>query len=116
MQKLADISLRRPIFGTMIVLALVVVGASSYFKLGIDRFPSMDLPTVSVQTQLPGAAPEEMETTIQQPIEEVVNTVDGISEMRGWTTLGQSMVQITFDLNRDIETALQDVRDRVSTV
>ena len=116
MQKLADISLRRPIFGTMIVLALVVIGAASYFRLGIDRFPSLDVPQVNVRTQLPGAAPEEMETTVSQPIEEVVNTVDGIDELRGWTTLGTSNVQIAFDLSRDIELALQDVRDRVSTV
>src|SRR5262245_49754886 len=116
MQKLADISLRRPIFGTMIVLALVVIGIASYFRLGIDRFPSMDVPQVNVRTQLPGAAPEEMETTIHQPIEEVVNTVDGIDELKGWTTLGNSNVQIAFNLNRDIETALQDVRDRVATV
>ena len=116
MQKLADISLRRPIFGTMIVLALVVIGAASYFRLGIDRFPSMDVPQVNVRTQLPGAAPEEMETTVSQPIEEAVNTVDGIDELRGWTTLGTSNVQIAFDLSRDIELALQDVRDRVSTV
>jgi hydrophobe/amphiphile efflux-1 (HAE1) family protein len=116
MQKLADISLRRPIFGTMIVLALVVVGAASYFRLGIDRFPSIDVPQVNVRTQLPGAAPDEMETTISQPIEEVVNTVDGIEELRGWTTLGTSNVQIAFYLSRDIELALQDVRDRVSTV
>jgi HAE1 family hydrophobic/amphiphilic exporter-1 len=114
--KLTDISLRRPIFGTMIVLALVVIGTSSYFRLGVDRFPSMDLPTVNVSVSLPGAAPEEVETSITQPIEEVVNTVDGISELRSFTTLGNSNVSLTFDLSRDIETAQQDVRDRVATV
>ena len=66
----------------MIVLSLVVVGAAGFFKLGVDRFPSVDLPTVSVRVSLPGAAPEEVESLIAQPIEEVVNTVDGISELR----------------------------------
>ena len=61
MQKLAEVSIRRPVFASMIILALVVVGAASYFRLGVDRFPSVDLPTVSVRTTLPGASPEEVE-------------------------------------------------------
>jgi HAE1 family hydrophobic/amphiphilic exporter-1 len=61
-QKLAEVCIRRPVFATMIVLALVVVGSASYFRLGVDRFPSVELPTVSVRTELPGASVEEMET------------------------------------------------------
>src|SRR5437870_3860689 len=116
MQKLAEICIRRPVFAAMIVLSLVVVGAASYFKLGVDRFPSVDLPTVSVRTQLPGASPEEMETLVSQRIEEVVNTVDGIDNLRSVSVQGNSIVLATFNLNRDIDTAAQDVRDRVSTV
>src|SRR6266567_2708076 len=100
----------------MIVLSLVVVGAASYFKLGVDRFPSVDLPTVAVRTNLPGASPEEMETLVSQPIEEVVNTVDGIDNLRSVSGQGNSFVIATFNLNRDIDTAAQDVRDRVATV
>ncbi|MDX6557941.1 MAG: multidrug efflux pump, partial [Blastocatellia bacterium] len=100
----------------MIVLSLVVVGSASYFKLGVDRFPSVDLPTVSVRTNLPGASPEEMETLVSQRIEEVVNTVDGIDNLRSVSVQGNSIVLATFNLNRDIDTAAQDVRDRVSTV
>src|SRR6267378_2711234 len=100
----------------MIVLSLVVVGSASYFKLGVDRFPSVDLPTVSVRTNLPGASPEEMETLVSQPIEEVVNTVDGIDNLRSVSVQGNSIIVATFNLNRDIDTAAQDVRDRVSTV
>ena len=59
MQKLAEICIERPVFAAMIILSMVVVGASSYFKLGVDRFPSVDLPTVGVRTTLPGASPEE---------------------------------------------------------
>src|SRR5438128_1443751 len=116
MQKLAEICIRRPVFAAMIVLSLVVVGSASYFKLGVDRFPSVDLPTVSVRTNLPGASPEEMETLVSQPIEEVVNTVDGIDNLRSVSVQGNSIVIATFLLNRDIDTAAQDVRDRVSTV
>ncbi len=116
MQKLAEICIRRPVFAAMIVLSLVVVGSASYFKLGVDRFPSVDLPTVSVRTNLPGASPEEMETLVSQRIEEVVNTVDGIDNLRSVSGQGTSIVLATFNLNRDIDTAAQDVRDRVSTV
>ena len=116
MQKLAEICIRRPVFATMIVLSLVVVGTASFFRLGVDRFPSVDLPTVSVRTSLPGAAPEEMEALVTQQIEEVVNTVDGIDELRSISAQGTSFVIATFKLNRDLDTAAQDVRDRVATV
>src|SRR5687768_6553713 len=116
MQKLAEICIRRPVFASMIVLSLVVVGAAGFFRLGVDRFPSVDLPTVSVRTGLPGAAPEEVESLITQQIEEVVNTVDGIDELRSISGQGSSIVIATFKLDRDLETAAQDVRDRVATV
>jgi HAE1 family hydrophobic/amphiphilic exporter-1 len=116
MQKLAEICIRRPVFAAMIVLSLVVVGAASYFRLGVDRFPSVDLPTVSVRTSLPGAAAEEVETLVSQPIEEAVNTVEGIDELRSVSGPGISLVIATFKLDRNLETAAQDVRDRVSTV
>jgi HAE1 family hydrophobic/amphiphilic exporter-1 len=115
-QKLAEICIRRPVFATMIVLSLVVVGAASFFRLGVDRFPSVDLPTVSVRTSLPGAAPEEVESLITQQIEEVVNTVDGIDELRSISGQGTSFVIATFKLDRNLDTAAQDVRDRVSTL
>src|SRR5712691_1231414 len=116
MQKLAEICIRRPVFATMIVLSLVVVGAASYFKLGVDRFPSVDLPSVNVRTNLPGASPEEVETLVSQRIEEVVNTVDGIDQLRSVSGQGTSIVIATFNLNRNVDAAAQDVRDRVNTV
>src|SRR5512139_645551 len=100
----------------MLILALVVVGSSSYLRLGVDRFPSVDLPTVSVRTQLPGASAEEVETEISRRIEEAVNTVEGIDELRSISGPGSSNVIVTFNLNRNIDTATQDVRDRVATV
>src|SRR5262249_37395352 len=80
------------------------------------RFPSVDLPTVTVRTTLPGGSPEEVESLITQPIEEVVNTVDGIDELRSISGVGNSVVIATFKLDRNLETATQDVRDRVATV
>jgi HAE1 family hydrophobic/amphiphilic exporter-1 len=116
MQKLADICIRRPVFAAMIVLALVVVGAASYGRLGVDRFPSVDLPTVSVRTALPGSSTEETEAEISQKIEEAVNTVEGIEELRSVSSGSTSFVIATFSLNRDIDTAAQDIRDRVAGV
>ncbi len=116
MQKLAEICIRRPIFAAMIIMALVVVGAASYFRLGLDRFPEVDLPTVSVRTSLPGASSEEMESLISDIIEEGVNTVEGIREIRSINSNGNSIVLVTFDLSRDIDVAAQDVRDRVAAI
>ncbi|MFP5287570.1 MAG: efflux RND transporter permease subunit, partial [Thermoanaerobaculia bacterium] len=78
MQKLAEICIRRPVVAAMIILALVVVGAASYGNLGVNRFPTVDLPTVSVRTTLPGGSTEETESEVSQKIEEVVNTVEGV--------------------------------------
>jgi hydrophobic/amphiphilic exporter-1 (mainly G- bacteria), HAE1 family len=116
MQKLADICIRRPVFAAMIILALVVVGAASYGRLGVDRFPSVDLPTVSIRTTLPGSSTEETESEISQKIEEAVNTVDGIEELRSISSGNTSFVIATFNLNRDIEAAAQDLRDRVAGI
>ena len=116
MQKLAEICIRRPVFATMIVLSLVVVGIAGYLNLDVDRFPSVDLPTVRVSARLPGASPAEMESQVAQPIEEVLNTIEGIQELRSVNGSGSAFIVVTFDLNRDIDAAAQDVRDRVATV
>ncbi len=116
MQKLAEICIKRPVFAAMIILSLVVVGAQSYFKLGVDRFPSIDIPTVYVNTSLPGASPEELEASVIAPIEEVVNTVEGIEQVRSISRQGSCFTIITFDLKRNIEDATQDIRDRLATV
>jgi len=115
-QKLAELCIRLPVFASMIVLSLVVIGAASYFQLDIDKHPEVELPTVSIRTNLPGASPEEVEVSISQVIEEAVNTVEGITEIRSGSGQGTSNVIVTFNLNRDIESATQDIRDRVATV
>src|SRR5262245_48291446 len=100
----------------MLILALVVVGLAGFFNLGVDRFPAIDLPTVRITTRLPGASPAEVESQISQLIEESVNTVEGIKELNSISGSGMSFVTATFELNRDIEAAAQDVRDRVAAV
>src|ERR671922_2184862 len=114
MQKLAEVCIRRPVFATMIVMALVVVGAASYFRLGVDRFPAVDLPTVTVRVELPGASTEEIETQLTQRLEEQINTIQGIQELRSISTPGNSLVIVTFVLSRNIDVAAQDVREKVA--
>lgn len=116
MQKLAEICIRRPVFAVMLIMALVVFGIVSYTRLGVDRFPQIDLPIVRINTSLPGASPEEVESQISDRIEEAVNTTEGIEELRSISGQGQSVVLATFRLDRDIDAATQDVRDRVATV
>ena len=116
MQWLAEICIRRPVFAVMLILALVVAGLAAYLQLGVDRFPKMDLPTVVVSTTYPGAAAEEMESEVTQIIEDSVATVAGIDELRSVSREGTSWVLITFNVNRDIDSATQDVRDAVNAV
>ncbi|MFP5246373.1 MAG: efflux RND transporter permease subunit, partial [Thermoanaerobaculia bacterium] len=116
MQKLAEICVRRPVFATVIILALVVIGAFSYLKLGVDRFPNVEFPFVIVTTVLPGAAPEEIETELTDKIEEAVNTISGIDELTSFSSENVSVVMIAFDLEKDRDVATQEVRDKVSTI
>jgi HAE1 family hydrophobic/amphiphilic exporter-1 len=116
MQKLAEICVRRPVFATVIILALTVVGGFSFFSLGVDRFPKIDIPTVSVSTTNVGAAPAEVETEITDVIEGAVNTATGIDELRSSSSTGRSQVTISFDLSKDPDVATQEVRDKVNTV
>jgi len=115
-QVLAELCIRRPVFASMLILSLVVVGAAGYLSLDVDRFPSVDLPAVRIRTALPGASPAEMEALVSQPIEEAVNAIEGIRELRSVNGAGASFVIVTFELERDIDAAAQDVRDRVATV
>lgn len=116
MQWLAALCVRRPVFATVLILMLTVVGAFSFTQLGVDRLPKVDFPTVVVTTRNPGAAPEEIETEVTDKIEEAVNTVSGIDELRSTSAEGVSIVAVTFLLEKDVEVAAQEVRDRVNRV
>jgi hydrophobic/amphiphilic exporter-1 (mainly G- bacteria), HAE1 family len=116
MQWLANLSVRRPVFATVLVLVVLVLGVVGYFQLGVDRFPKVDFPTVAVITNLPGAAPEEVETDITDKVEEAVNTISGIDELRSVSSEGVSQVYVTFVLEKDIDVASQEVREKVSAI
>ncbi len=116
MQKLAEICVRRPVFATVIILVLTVIGGFSFFTLGVDRFPKIDIPTVSVTTTNTGAAPAEMETEVTDVLEGAVNTATGIDELRSSSSTGRSSISISFDLSKDPDVATQEVRDKVNTV
>src|SRR5215218_8481195 len=116
MQKLAEICVQRPVFATMLVLAFVVVGAFSYMSLGLDLFPKIDLPTITVTTLNPGSSPQEVETEITDRVEGAVNTISGIDEIRSTSVEGVSQVFITFLLEKNPDIAAQEVRDKVNLV
>ncbi len=113
---LAEICVKRPVFALMIVMALVVAGLVAFPQLGVDRYPRTDLPTVYVRTSYIGAASQEVESEISQVLEDAVATVAGIEELRSISSDGSSMLLITFSLTREIDAAVQDVRDAVSGV
>src|SRR5262245_23366366 len=113
---ISDVSVKRPVFAIMMTAALRVLGAFSYRELGLDLMPKTDAPVVTVNINLPGASAEEIETQITKRVEEAVNTISGIDELRASSDQGNSRVSITFFLERDIESATQDVRDKVATI
>ena len=100
----------------MLILALVVAGMASYLQLGVDRLPSMDMPTVYVRTSYPGMSPQEMESEISRILEDAVATVEGIDELRSISGEGTSFVIITFNFDRNLDAAAQDVRDAIGAV
>ncbi|HEU5188624.1 MAG TPA: efflux RND transporter permease subunit [Methylomirabilota bacterium] len=111
-----EVFVRRPVFTTMVIVTLVVLGLASFVQLGVDIFPKVDLPTITITTLLPGASPEEIESQITKPIEEVVNTISGLDELRSSTIEGQSQIFATFVLERNVQEAANDVREKVGTV
>ncbi len=116
MQKLAEICVRRPVFATMLIVTLMVLGIFSYQRLTVERFPRVEFPVVSIATRLPGAAPEEVETEISDKVEQAINTISGIEELRSTSSEGVSLVFVTFELSRDLDAAAQDVRDKINTI
>ncbi len=116
MQKLAEICVRRPVFATMIILSLTVVGLFSYNSLGVDLFPKIDLPTITVTVVNPGASPQEIETEITDKVEGAVNTISAIDELRSTSVEGVSQVFITFLLEKNPDIAAQEVRNKVDLI
>src|SRR3954469_22792569 len=113
---LSDICIRRPIFTWVLVAIPVVLGLVSYFELGVDLFPKVDFPVVSVTATLPGASAEEMETTVTKPIEEAINSVSGVDELRSTTREGMATITVQFLLEKDGNVGAQEVRDKISAI
>ncbi|HEY3348928.1 MAG TPA: efflux RND transporter permease subunit [Thermoanaerobaculia bacterium] len=116
MQALARLCVRRPVFASVLIIALVVVGGVGYTRLGVDRYPKVDFPTVAVITRLPGAAPEEVETEVTDKIEESINTIAGIDDLQSVSAEGISQVFVTFILEKNADVGAQEVRDKVNRV
>ena len=109
MQWLASLCVRRPVFAWVLVLSLTVVGLFAFGRLGVDRFPNVDIPTISVTTRLPGAAPEQIETEVTDKIEESVNTISGIDTLTSTSSEGISQVVVSFKLEKDADTATKKI-------
>src|SRR3990170_1774894 len=111
---LPEISIKKPIFCTMMIAAIAVFGILGYQRLGVDEYPHVDFPYVTVTTTLRGASPEVMETDVTDPLEEDINTIQGIRNLTSASSEGKSEITVEFELGRDIDAAAQDVRDKVS--
>ena len=112
--RLSEICVNRPVFAFMLIMFMVVLGIFSFMDLGVDLFPQSDPATINVRLRLPGASPEEMVSQVSLPIEEAVSSVSGISEIRGRVSEGSASVELEFVLERDISSAVEDVREKVS--
>jgi len=110
------VSLQNPVFATMVMLALVVLGLFSYQQLKIDQFPNIDFPVVVVTTEYPGASPEIVESEVSKKIEEGVNSIAGINALTSRSYEGQSVVTIEFQLHIDGRKAAEDVREKVAAI
>src|SRR6202011_4840791 len=113
---LSELCVRRPVFATMLIMSLVVLGIFSFRDLGVDLFPRADPATVNVSLQLPGQAPAEMATWVVEPIEETLSSISGIDEMQSMRiSEGKAQITVKFVLERDINDAANDVREKVSS-
>ncbi len=113
---LADTSVKRPVFATMVIMALVVLGIVSYPSIGVDLFPKIDFPIVTITTTLKGASPDVMDVDVTDRIEGAVNTINGVKSITSTSYESYSRTTIEFVLERNIDLAVQDVREKVSGI
>jgi hydrophobic/amphiphilic exporter-1 (mainly G- bacteria), HAE1 family len=113
---LSDVSIKRPVFATMMMVALVVLGIVAYQRLGIDEYPDVTYPVVIAQVTYPGASPQVMERDVARPIEEALNTVQGVREITSTAFNGGAIVRIMLNLGEDILTAQQDVQSKIARI
>ncbi len=113
---LSDLSIKQPVFATMMMVALAVLGFTSYQQLNVDQFPKVEFPIVTVTTQYPGASPETVEREVTKKIEEAINTVEGIKHVESTSQEGLSNILITFRLEVSTQVASQDIRGKVAAI
>ena len=113
---LADVSIKRPVFATMLNVILIVFGLFSYRKIGIDQFPNIDFPVVTVQVAYPGADPKTVEQKILQPLEKGLNGIEGLEALNATAFPNFGQVVLRFKLERNGDKAAQDVRDKMSAL
>lgn len=113
---ISDTSIKRPVLATMFILALVVLGLVSYPEIGVDLFPKVEFPLVNVTTGLAGASPEVVDVDVTDKIEEAISTINGVRTIHSLSIDGMSSVIVEFELERDIDLAIQDVREQISAV
>lgn len=116
MQWLANLSVRRPVLSTVLILLIVVIGTASYLGLGVDKFPKVEFPVVTITTIYPGSSPEAVETDVTDKIEAAVNTIGGIETLSSISNEGVSLVVVQFGMDKDVDTAAQDVRDKLALI
>jgi len=109
-------SINQPVFATMVMVALCVLGLFSYNRLRVERMPDINFPAIFIQVQYPGASPEAVENDVTKPIEEVVNTVNGVKLIRSNSWEGRSETYIELRLDANVERAVQDVRDKIALI
>jgi len=114
--KISDMSIRRPVLASLLSLALVLFGAIGYTELAVREFPDVDPPIVSVSTALPGANPEVVESAVTDILEEELSTVEGLRTLTSASQEGFSNITLEFNLERDVEAAAQDTRDKVARI
>ena len=112
----SDTSIKQPVFVTMLIAAIIVLGIVSYGRLGVDLFPDINFPMVVVTTAYPGAGPEDVENLVSKPIEEAVSVLNGVKTVSSTSQEGFSAVVIQFDLGTQVKFAAMDVRDKVSAI
>jgi hydrophobe/amphiphile efflux-1 (HAE1) family protein len=116
MKSLIALSIQRPVFAWILMSALIIFGGISFGRLGISQMPDVDFPVLSVSVEYEGAAPEVVETELIDPMEQNLLSVEGIQEMRSSVQTGRGSITLTFDISRDINTALQEVQTALSSV
>ena len=111
---LSDISIKNPVFAWMLMAGLIIFGGISFRRMGVSQMPDVDFPVVSVNLTLEGAAPEVMETDVVDIVEDAITSIQGVREISSSVRQGQATVSIEFNLDRDIDVAVQEVQTKIA--